>query len=165
MTHHFLGSGHGKGEHDGAGVVIKRHLTQEQLKPHFRKLQCAEDVVFFLRETMCDGVVATYASKVRLVTRVFWEVDESDVDRSKTWACKSGDGTRGLNCVSSYSLTNGIALRCRQLPFFCISCMQGLWKRCSRKSHVKNWEYVTLEPSKDVTNDNKVDNFAYKRTP
>ena len=34
MTHHFFGLGHGKGEHDGAGAVIKRHLTHEQLNPN-----------------------------------------------------------------------------------------------------------------------------------
>ena len=28
----FFGSGHGKGEHDGVGVVVKRALTHEQLK-------------------------------------------------------------------------------------------------------------------------------------
>ena len=30
----FFGSGHGKGEHDGAGVVIKWALTHEQLKAY-----------------------------------------------------------------------------------------------------------------------------------
>ena len=32
MRWNFFGSGHGKGEHDGAGAVIKRALTHEQLK-------------------------------------------------------------------------------------------------------------------------------------
>ena len=162
MTHHFSGSGHGKGEHDCAGAVIKRHLTQEQLKPDCRKLQCAEDVVAFLRETMCDGATATYASKVRPVTRVFWEVKEGNVDRSKKWDCKSVKGARGIHCVSGYSLKNGKALRCRQLSCFCNSCMQGLWRRCSRKSHVKKWEYVTLEPSNNVRDADEVEDFAYE---
>ena len=51
MTWNFLGSGHGKGEHDGAGAVIKRHFTHEQLKPDCIKLLCAVDVVpFFERD-------------------------------------------------------------------------------------------------------------------
>ena len=33
MTHNFSASGHGKREHDGAGAVIKRTLTHEELKP------------------------------------------------------------------------------------------------------------------------------------
>ena len=32
MRWNFFGFGHGKGEHDGAGAVIKRALTHEQLK-------------------------------------------------------------------------------------------------------------------------------------
>ena len=84
------------------------------------------------------------------------------MDKSKTWDCKSMDGTCGIHCVSGYSFTNGIALRCRQLSCFCTSCMQGLWRRCSRKSHVKKWEYVILEPSQDVIDDNEIEDFAYK---
>ena len=60
MTHHFSGSRHGKGEHDGAGSVIKRHLTHEQLKPNGVKLQNATEVVMFLRETMSTGADAIY---------------------------------------------------------------------------------------------------------
>ena len=72
---------------------------------------------------MSDGAIATYASKVRLVTRVFWEVKEGDVDRSNHWDCKAVDGACGLHCVSSYSLRDGNALRCRQILMllYCLS--------------------------------------------
>ena len=80
MTHHFSGSGHGKGEQDGAGAAIKQHLTHEQLKPNGVKLQNAIEVVLFLRETMSTEADATYPSKARVVSRVFWEIKEGDVD-------------------------------------------------------------------------------------
>ncbi|KAH7306801.1 hypothetical protein KP509_22G031100 [Ceratopteris richardii] len=56
MTWSFFGVGHGKGEHDGAGACN------------------AFDVVQFCREKLSDGVVGTYASRVREFHRIFWEV-------------------------------------------------------------------------------------------
>ena len=67
------------------------------------------------------------------------------------------------HCILGYSLKNGKALRCRQLSCFCNSCMQDLWRRCSRKSHVKKWEYGTLEPSNNVRDADEVEDFAYER--
>ena len=42
MSWFFFGSGHDKGEHDGAGAVVKRTLTHEQLKPNGAILRCAQ---------------------------------------------------------------------------------------------------------------------------
>ena len=47
MSWFFSASGHGKGEHDGAGAVVKRTLTHEQLKADGPKLTCAADVVAY----------------------------------------------------------------------------------------------------------------------
>ena len=44
----FFVSGHGKGEHDGAGAVIKWALTHEQLKADTVHMNCAAHVVDFL---------------------------------------------------------------------------------------------------------------------
>ena len=44
----FFGSSHGKGEHDGAGAVIKWALTHEQLKADVMHMNCAAHVVDFL---------------------------------------------------------------------------------------------------------------------
>jgi hypothetical protein len=46
MTWNFLGSGHGKGLHDGVGVVIKRFIRKEQLDVNGAKLQNAKEVQF-----------------------------------------------------------------------------------------------------------------------
>ena len=48
MMHNFSAYGHGKGEHDGAGVVIKRTLTHKELKPDGWPMKCAANVVSFL---------------------------------------------------------------------------------------------------------------------
>ena len=43
----LFGSSHGKGEHDGAGIVIKWALTHEQLKSDGVHMNCAAHVVDF----------------------------------------------------------------------------------------------------------------------
>ena len=45
MNWNFFCSGHGKGEHDGVGAIIKRALTHEQLKQHSVQLNRAAEVV------------------------------------------------------------------------------------------------------------------------
>ena len=52
MMQNFSASRHGKGEHNGAGAVIKRTLTHEELKPDGWPMKCAmADVVSFLNAT------------------------------------------------------------------------------------------------------------------
>jgi hypothetical protein len=44
----FFGSGHGKGPHDGVGIVIKIFIWHEQLNAQGEKLINAREVVNFL---------------------------------------------------------------------------------------------------------------------
>ena len=78
MMWNYFASGHGKGEHDGARAVIKRTLTQEQLKPSAFEMKCAADVVTFLQLCFCDNKVK----------RIFWEIKETDVQRENQWNCR-----------------------------------------------------------------------------
>jgi hypothetical protein len=50
----FFGSGHGKGPHDGARVVVKRFLQREQLNVPGEKLQNVKEVVIFLHKHLFD---------------------------------------------------------------------------------------------------------------
>ena len=54
MRWNDFGSGHGKGEHHGAGVVIKRVVKSEQLDDKDAKLQNAHDVVEWLTWKMSN---------------------------------------------------------------------------------------------------------------
>ena len=140
MLWSFFASGHGKGEHDGAGAIVKRALTHEQLKPDAWHMKCAKDVVDFLKHKFHDG--HTNAE----VNRIFWEIQEADVPREKMWNCKRVDGTRALHCVNGYSEADKCALCYRPLSCFCEFCMSQRWRRCLNNTHVDNWEYRTLEP-------------------
>jgi hypothetical protein len=50
MCWNYFGSGHGKGEVDGTGALLKREIRTEQLKSDGRKLQNATDIVQFLKD-------------------------------------------------------------------------------------------------------------------
>jgi hypothetical protein len=53
-TWNFFGSGHGKGLHDGDGVVIKRLIRKEQLYVNGAKLQNVKEFVQFLHEHLSN---------------------------------------------------------------------------------------------------------------
>ena len=58
--------GHGKGEWDGVGAVIKRALRTEQLVNPQRRLQNVEDCVHFFDATMA-GQVPIRSAGMRLL--------------------------------------------------------------------------------------------------
>ena len=146
MSWFFSASGHGKGEHDGAGAVVKRTLTHEQLKADGPKLTCAADVVAYCRANLSEGADACYASKQRKIARVFWEVKVGEVNRELKWNCQPIPKSRTLHAVRGYNPRDPTGLATRQLACFCDACMHGHWNRCINKSHVPAWDYHILEP-------------------
>ena len=82
--HNFSASRHGKVEHDGVGVVIKRTLTHEELKPDGWPMKCAIDVVNFL-----NAIFQPKKEEHRFNTeRVIWLVSKDDVQLNLLWVCK-----------------------------------------------------------------------------
>ena len=70
----FFESGHGKGEHDGAGACVKRALVKEQLKISTTELLDARSIVDWCSLTLSQG--GTLDSVVR---RFFWLVEEGSI--------------------------------------------------------------------------------------
>jgi hypothetical protein len=64
MLWSYYGTGHGKGEWDGAGAVVKKALCSEQLLNPHRLLQNALHCVTFLNATMA-GQVPTRRGGIR----------------------------------------------------------------------------------------------------
>ena len=162
MRWNFFGSGHGKGEHDGAGAVIKRALTHEQLKADAVHMNCAAHVVDFLRTNMSTGAAGVYSSQVRDIKRVFWEVRIDEVNREKTWECQGIPELRSLHVVRGYSRTDGHCIVVRELTCFCFHCVQANWRHCLNRGYIQNWEYHTLN-DKDATDREaeKKEDFIY----
>lgn len=140
--HNFSASGHGKGEHDGAGAVIKRTLTHEELKPDGWPMKCAADVVNFLNATFQP----TRGGHRCSTQRVFWLVSKDDVQRNLLWDCQPITGSRSLHCVDGYSTDNPCAVRLRTLSCFCDSCVSGHWRRCKNRQYIEEWKYVSIVP-------------------
>ena len=51
-----------------------------------------------------------------------------------------------MHYVNGYSENNTCALQSKWLSCFCFSCRLGHWRRCINRSHVKTWQYHTLDP-------------------
>lgn len=64
MLWNFYGSGHGKGEWDGVGAVVKRTLRSEQLLNPATPLKNAQDCVTFLEQSL-GGQVPNARQQVR----------------------------------------------------------------------------------------------------
>ena len=177
MTWNFFESGHGKGEHDGAGAVIKRALTHEQLKADGVPLKCARDIVMYLREHFTLGVHAVYSStqvrdtrpvysstQVRDTRRVFWEVGIDEVKRDISWDCHPIPNLRQVHSVRGFWETNGHCIGVRQLSCFCYECIQGKWRRCVNTSWVHHWVYHSLLDivEGEAVSDRDISNFTYQ---
>lgn len=149
MTWSYFGSGHGKGEHDGAGAVVKRALTHEQLKTDGVILRKAADVVDFLKKTMSHGASSSYAQSTKKgpdTNRIFWLIKPEDVDRSKAWGCETVKGSRSMHSICGFSHHDVTQLKTRRLSCFCNACMRKKWRSCCNKTYVKKWQHIKLKP-------------------
>jgi hypothetical protein len=68
MLWNFLGSGHGKGEHDGVGIIAKRESQIEQLRLNATPLQNAQDhVMKFLKDTFAKEYIKLASSHANVM--------------------------------------------------------------------------------------------------
>jgi hypothetical protein len=78
------------------------------LNAYGTKLQNAIEVVNFLHSNLFDHLESSYTRRKRPLHKVFWHVDENDVDRSSPmFACDRVEGTQNIHCISA---TNKIML-------------------------------------------------------
>lgn len=96
------GHGHGKGEVDGFGALMKIELRKDQIKPHGQKLQNVNECVQFLK-SKCNKYHVAYPSTRKHVNKFFWEVKVGDVDKSKGWECGTLNGSQKMHQVKSIS--------------------------------------------------------------
>ena len=83
----YFETGHGKGEHDGAGACIKTSLRREEMKLTSTRLQNGASIVKW-----CASVMGEKATRKPLVQRKLWEV--TNLDRSQTHRVNIVHGTR-----------------------------------------------------------------------
>jgi hypothetical protein len=142
----FFASGHGKGEHDGAGVVVKKELQKEQLRLNVAPLQNAQDVVKFLKETFAKEYVGLVDSRVDVMW-VFWEVKSTNVDRIQPYICVIVFGFHKMHSISSLDHEDLKPLLMHELSCFYPTCVDGVEEEdCNNIKHALPWKTIKLVP-------------------
>jgi Mlc titration factor MtfA (ptsG expression regulator) len=83
----FFGIGHGKGEVDGVGTLLKREIWKEQIKPRGRKIQNDIEVVAFLK-SKTNKYDATHPNVQQHINKFFHEVKVGDMIGTKALSVK-----------------------------------------------------------------------------
>jgi hypothetical protein len=134
---------------------VKSKLHQEQLCNEGRKLQCAQDVVTFLEESLSTRVASSYPDKKkkkRDIYRKFWHIGENEVPRKKKWDCNPILGTSTFHSVSFVSVADNTKLAVRELSCFCVPCQMKEWDQCENlynsrlgTSYVPRWRFLRIQ--------------------
>jgi hypothetical protein len=82
MNWNYFATGHGKGEVNGAAALLKREIQKEQIKPNAQKLQCALNVVNFLKVESLKQHITAHPNMKRTIHKYFWKVKKDDIDRT-----------------------------------------------------------------------------------
>jgi hypothetical protein len=83
----------------------------------------------------------------RDVHRVYREIGKTEVDIVKrVFNYKTIPGSRSIHSLRSVNHSNPKLIECRDYSCFCIFCMFGEGTTCPNRSHVGNWNLVTIEP-------------------
>lgn len=152
VEHHFFGSGHGKGEHDGAGAHVKHHarLALVQGDVVFR---CAKDMVKWCTDELsapkstAEDSFASRNKSIRLDSRHFHLLDVGDVVHQDKSIADTIPQTRSHHSwyFPMVSREGKRTVIRRQYSCFCVHCMawpervehQGeLGFMCPTNSHV-----------------------------
>jgi hypothetical protein len=108
--------GHGKGEVDGAGALMKRELRKEQIKPGGQRIHNVEDVVQFLVAESTRRHAA-HANVRRNTNNYYWEIKKNEVSRTGKFDCETVKGSKKAHQVSQDFASHTLQL----VLFFSIS--------------------------------------------
>ena len=134
----YFETGHGKGEHDGAGACIKIALRRQEMKFTTISLMWdAKTIVAWCSSVMGQGArrKEDQSSQKAQVHRYFWEV--VDVDLSHLYECKTIQGTHAFHSVRT-SNNAIVEMWTRKLSCFCYPCSSGEWDNCESTYWVDN---------------------------
>ena len=142
-TWSFFESGHGKGEHDGAGACIKRALRRYQMRFDADMMRDAKSVVDWCTHNLCQD---PNDRSDKFVRRFFWHI--TDIDREHAYTCKTVPGTRSLHSIRSTDHTDWV-LHIRDHACYCAYCTGNEFQDpCVniQQGFVEEWRQTILEP-------------------
>jgi hypothetical protein len=149
MSWNYFGSGHGKGEVDGASALLKRQIRIEQIKPQGRKLQNATKIVEFLKEQSARVHVGPRGARCT-TSKFFWEIKTAGIgamDREDTRQAERVPGSMSMHQCRSVSPRDCTLVQFRQLTCFCYACLgYDTSYSCHQADHVQEWKLYRLSP-------------------
>ncbi len=147
MLWSFFNSGHGKGPHDRARVVIKRFLRREQFNPQAKKLQNVEEVIQFLCEWLSSRCESSYSSSMKPLHRTLWHVKVGDVDRdSPLFIYDFIKGIMKIHLICVVNKNNLTQLLVKDLACFCEFCLDSCWSECQNVKWTSKWIPKQVQP-------------------
>jgi hypothetical protein len=142
----YFASGHGKGEVDGAGALLKRELRKEQMKPDGMQIHNSLEAVTYLR-AQAAKLHAAHPNARRTTHKYFWEVKKDDVKRDNAFDCQTVKGSRRAHQVRSVCPRDPTLIEYRDSSCFCLSCLDStLQFPCENAVHVQPWTLARLSP-------------------
>lgn len=149
MSWSLFALGHGKGEHDGAGAVIKSALRKHQLLEDDTPLSNAAEVVELCRESLSGAAVSSYEGRTAAradTSRKFWLVTEDELAAVEKLCCNTIHGSRAMHAVRAKP-GNPHVVFMRKLSCFCVACLEEDWASCENMARAGEWVQVNLRPS------------------
>lgn len=141
----FFETGHGKGEHDGAGACIKRALRRHQLRHDSERFRDARQVVDWCTDHMSTSAISSFPTRdARDVRRFFWCIEAGDIDTTGL-DCATVDGTLKLHSIRSSSYCDPTIFT-RKYACFCERCVDGGWQSCQNREWSDAWFEKVLTP-------------------
>jgi hypothetical protein len=149
MCWNYFGSGHGKGEVDGVGALLKREISTEQLKCDGRKLQNAADIVHFLKDRFMLAHVGPCGVRSETL-KFFWLIPQygpGSVRRTKALQADRVLGNMSQHQCRSVSARDPTLIQFRPLSCFCYACLRyGMHNTCHLIDHVEEFKVYRLTP-------------------
>ena len=142
----FFDTGHGKGEHDGAGACVKRALPRYQLQHDSVRLRDVQHVSDWCREHIGTSAASSFRRRdAGEVSRWFWTVSSSVIASIQSFDCRTVKGTQQLHSILSSDHPDP-TIYTWELSCFCGRCMVGHWGHCLDTEWVSCWVEQRLRP-------------------
>lgn len=162
MLWNFFGSSHGKGEDDGACVIVKREFQIQQLRLNTTPFQNAQDVVKFLKDAFAKEYIR-FANSHANVMQIFWEVKITNVDQNQPYGCVTVVESRKMQSISSLDHSNLELFLMQELSYFCPTCVDGGEKDDYENiKHALPWKTIKLVPTKQIATTKMMDDCNFE---
>jgi hypothetical protein len=149
MCWNYFASGHGKGEVDGAGALLKREICKEEMDCDGRKLQNAAEIVQFLKEQSSRVHVGPRGARFE-TRKFFWEIPKAgpgSMDRRDTKQAERIPWSMANHQCKSVLARDPMLIQYRHLSCLCYCCFNyGSADSCHQSNHVPEFFLYKLSP-------------------